>query len=64
MRLPRLLLEEPDVEESGNQKALQEPFGVERHAQDVLIIIPFAPDKIVSVHALQRRFRLGIHGMM
>lgn len=56
VRLPRLLLEEPNVKEGGNQKAFQESFGMECHTQDVLIIIPFAPDEIVGVHALQRRF--------
>jgi len=64
VRLPRLLLEEPDVEKGSNQEALQLRIGVEGHTQDVLIIVPFAPDKIVGVHALQRRVRLGICGMI
>lgn len=64
MHLPRLLLEEPNVEEGGNQEAFQEPFRGVGHAQDVLVIIPFSPNKIVSVHALQRRVRLGIRGMI
>jgi len=52
MRLPCLLAEEPDVEKGGNYKAFQEPFGVECHTEDVLIIEPSAPNIIVSVHAL------------
>jgi len=64
MRLPRLLLEEPDVEKGSNQEALQLRFGVGGHTQDVLIIVPFAPHKIVGVNALQRRIRLGIRGMI
>jgi len=52
MRLPCLLAKEPDVEKGGNYKALQEPFGVEGDTEDVLIIKPFTPNIIVSVHAL------------
>lgn len=63
-RLPRLLLEEPNVEKGSNQETLQEPFGSVGHAQNVLVIIPFAPDEIVGVHTLQRRVRLGIYGVI
>jgi hypothetical protein len=52
MRLPCVLPEEPDVEKGSNNKAFQEPFGVEGHTQDALFIIPFAPNIIVNVHAL------------
>lgn len=52
MRLPCLLVEEPNVEKGGNYKAFQEPFGVEGDTENVLIIKPFAPNIIVSVHTL------------
>ena len=52
MRLPCLLLQEPDVEKGSDYKAFQERFGVGGHTQYFLFIIPSAPNKIVSVHAL------------